>query len=265
MKTGISTASLFMRKENEEALPLIESFGAECTEVFLTTFSQYNAEYAEKLLKKKGIPVNSVHDLTSQFEPQLFSRHEGVRKDAYRMLSGVMEAARILGAPYYSFHGTSRTKRASRNPDNDRFESMAKDFLELSEFCKGYGVTLCLENVEWSTYNRPGVFEAMAREVNDLRGVLDVKQARISGYPYQAYLEEMGERLAYVHISDITQEGKMCLPGRGCFDFDELLRRLKDVGFDGALLIEAYEKDYREEKELKDSCDYMKELVEKYS
>ncbi len=265
MQVGISTASLFMRRENEEALPLLKSFGVDCVEVFLTTFSQYNEEYGKKLALLKGnVSVNSVHDLTSQFEPQLFSRHALVKRDAYQMLAGVLSAGKALGAKYYSFHGTTRAKIATRNPANDNFDRLRADFLEISDFCAGYGITLCLENVEWSMYNRLGVFSEIAKGVPTLKGVLDIKQARLSGVPYQEYLKEMGERLAYVHISDITDEGKMCLPGKGIFDFPTFLKELQDVGFDGALLIEAYEKDYGEEEELKQSYEYMKGLVAKY-
>ncbi len=262
MKVGVSTASLFMRRENEEVLPLFQRLGVACAEVFLTTFSQYNRGYGEKLLARKGgIEVNSVHDLTSQFEPQLFSRHQAVKKDAYEVLSGVLEVANVLGAPYYTFHGTTRAKIAARNPDNDNFLTMGESFAELSAFCKARGVTLCLENVEWSTYNRPGVFSKVAAAAPDLLGVLDIKQARLSGRPYEEYLEEMGEKIAYVHLSDITPEGKMCLPGKGVFPLKELIKRLQGVGFDGALLIEAYEKDYGKEEELKAACEYVREIL----
>jgi hypothetical protein len=54
------------------------------------------------------------------------------------------------------------------------------------------------------------------------------------------------------------------LPGQGVFDFDTFIRQLKDVGFDGALLIEVYEKDYQDAKELKISCDYVDELLYKH-
>jgi sugar phosphate isomerase/epimerase len=96
-----------------------------------------------------------------------------------------------------------------------------------------------------------------------MKGVLDIKQARISEYPYHLYLEEMGERLAYAHISDIDENGKMRLPGMGVFNFEEMIKRLQDVGFDGALLIEVYENDYQKEEELKTSCEYMNELLYK--
>lgn len=43
------------------------------------------------------------------------------------------------------------------------------------------------------------------------------------------------------------------------------LKRLKDVGFDGAMLVEAYQRDYGDEKELAESVEYLSALAEKYS
>jgi sugar phosphate isomerase/epimerase len=207
--------------------------------------------------------MNSIHVLNTQYEPQLFSTHEKVKSDAYFWLNKTLTCAKTLGAKYYTFHGIARYKQSSRNPANDNFARLGARIGEVSAFCKQKGVTLCLENVEWSTYTRPGLFNEMIKYVPDLRGVLDIKQARISGYPYEEYLTEMGNRLAYAHLSDIDDQGKMCLPGQGCFDFDTLVKQLKDVGFDGALLLEVYAENFTDPVELKQSCDYVDELLYK--
>lgn len=265
MQAGISTASLFMRKNNEDALPLFNRMGIKTAEVFLTSFSEYEEEFAKLLAQRKGdVKINSVHILNTQFEPQLFSGHPRVATDAYDCLTKVMRSANVLGAPYYTFHGASRLKRASRSGKNDNFSAIIDGFSRLFEFCLVHGVTLCLENVEWSTYNRPGVFTKIAEAIPDLKGVLDIKQARISEHPYEAYLTEMGPRLAYVHVSDIDENGRMCLPGKGIFDFDTLILRLLDVGFSGNVYVEAYNKDYDKETELKDACDYLNGLFVKH-
>ncbi len=266
MQVGISTASLFMRKNNEDALPLLNELGVKTAEVFLTSFSEYNEEFGRLLLARKGnIEVNSVHVLTSQVEPQLLSAHPRVKGDAYQLLKGAMETAQILGAKYYTFHGMTRMKKYSHAGNNDNFERLTVYFDELITFCENYGVTLCLENVEWSTYNRLGVFEKLSSALPKLRGVLDIKQARISEIPYTEYIKEMGEKLAYVHISDVDEKGKMCLPGQGIFDFNELILRLKDVGFNGKFYIEVYGRDYEEFSQLKTSMEYFQELLYKYN
>ena len=93
--------------------------------------------------------------------------------------------------------------------------------------------------------------------------MLDVKQARISGYDYRDYLTEMGENLTHVHLSDVDEKGKIRLPGQGVFHFGETIDRLKDVGFDGALIIEVYKDDYLHLSEIKRSVDYLDELLYK--
>ena len=264
MEIGVSTASLFERKNNEDALPLLDRLGIPVVEVFLTSFSEYGKEFASLLKERKGnIKINSVHILNTQFEPQLFSSHPRVKADAYAWLEKVMGGIRVLDAPYYTFHGTARIKRASRSGDRDDFSKMIQGFEELTAFCQQKGVTLCLENVEWATYNRPGVFKVLSNAIPELKGVLDIKQARISGFSYETYLQEMGNKLAYAHVSDIDENGNLCLPGKGIFDFETFFKRLLDVGFHGAILIEAYNRDYQDEKELKNSCDFLRESLDK--
>ena len=260
MQIGISTASLFMRLYNEDAVALISEWGVKTSEVFLTSFCEYEPKFAQTLLQKKGsLHVNSVHVLNTQFEPQLFSRHPRVRADAYLWLEKVMDSARILGAKYYTFHGLARLKASFK----ENLPWAGEKLQEISAFCKNKGVGLCLENVEWALYNRAGIFKELKKYCPDLKGVLDIKQAKISGYPYEEYLADMGENLSFVHASDFDERGKMCLPGQGTFDFETLFKRLLDSGFDGAVIIENYNDDYRELKELKDSYEYLLEKAEK--
>ena len=265
MKTGVSTASLFLRKNNEDALPLLNGLGVKTAEVFLTSFSEYGEAFAKLLASRKGdLSVNSVHILNTEFEPQFFNLHPRARADAYAWLEKVLDGANILGAKHYTFHGIARVKRASRSGEHDDIVRMIENFRPLISACENRGVRLCLENVEWATYNRAGLFSLIKNELPSLLGVLDIKQARISEYPYEAYIEDMGERLAYAHLSDIDEHGKIRLPGQGVFDFETLIKRLKDAGFDGALLIEVYTGDYGQESELKIACDFLDELLYKH-
>ena len=264
MKTGVSTASLFDRKNNEDALPYLDEIGVKTAEVFLTSFSEYKEDFASLLAKRKGqVCVHSLHDLNTQFEPQLFSANPRVKADAYFWLEKVMEAGRRLGAKFYTFHGTARIKRAARSGENDDFNALCKSFEEIYDFCAPFGLKLCLENVEWATYNRIGVFDKIRAAVPNLGGVLDIKQARISRYDYRDYLTEMSQSLTHVHVSDVSETGKIRLPGKGEFDFSELVCRLKDVGFDGPLIIEVYKDDYEREEEIRQSVDFLDEILYK--
>ena len=260
MKVGISTASLFLRKNNEEALPLFDAWGVPCAEVFLTSFCEYAPAFAHTLAAAKGgVEIHSVHVLNTQYEPQLYAEHPRVLEDANGWLREVLASANILGARNYTFHGIARLKRTFRE-NWQRFSAITA---QIYETCRAAGVRLCYENVEWALYNRPGLFALLKKDCPDLGGVLDIKQARITGYDWREYLADMGESLATVHVSDVTAEGKMCLPGQGVFDFTELFARLRGIGFDGAVLIENYARDYDEPEELRRSFEYLADLAAK--
>lgn len=260
MKIGISTASLFLRLNNEDALPLLNEWGVDTAEVFLTSFSEYDPSFARTLnAAKGGLNVHSVHVLNTQFEPQLYAKHARVREDAYFWLKRAMESARILGAKHYTFHGIARLKRTFR----EDFLRTGEETQKIFAFCNEYGVRLCYENVEWAFFNRPAVFYELKRACPALGGVLDLKQARLSGYDYKEYLAAMGSSLTHVHASDFNGE-KMILPGFGQFDFDELFKRLRGEGFDGAVLVENYADDYTDFLQLKTSYEFLKEKSEKY-
>ena len=72
---------------------------------------------------------------------------------------------------------------------------------------------------------------------------------------YAEYIAEMGKDLVTVHISDVNENGKMCLPFSkdGTTDFKDVFGRLRDVGFAGAILLEVYKNDFTDFSELFDS------------
>ena len=262
MEAGISTATLFMRLNNEDALPLFDEWGVRTAEVTLTSFSEYSAHFGALLAQRKGkVRTESVHVLSTQYEPQLYSEHPRVKEDAFQWLERAMSAAEALRAERYTFHGVARLKRTYK----ENLPLVTSRTEEIAKACARHKITLCYENVEWAFFNRPELFKELKRGCPSLHGVLDIKQARITGYDWREYLAAMAGSLAHVHASDITTDGKMCLPGRGVFDFDELFARLRDAGFSGPVLIENYQRDFTELGELKASYEFLAEKAEKYS
>ena len=262
MEAGISTATLFLRLNNEDALPLFDEWGVRTAEVFLTSFSEYSARFGALLATRKGkVHAKSVHVLNTQFEPQLYAEHPRVKEDAFWWLERAMSAAEAFGAERYTFHGIARLKRTFK----ENLPLVIKRTEEIAKVCARHKIALCYENVEWAFFNRPELFTELKRGCPSLLGVLDLKQARISGYDWREYLNVMAGSLSHVHASDITTDSTMCLPGRGVFDFDELFSRLRDAGFSGPVLIENYQRDYSGLDEVKASYEFLAEKAEKYS
>lgn len=257
MKVGISTASFHLKRETEDALKTIKDLGAPTAEVFLSTFYEYRPEFAKLCLPAaEGLEIYSVHALAPDFEPHLFSPSRRVRGDGYYWLDQIMRTAQRLGAQSYTFHGVLGHSAMDVGGAEGAIAAAV-------EFCARYNIKLCLENVFWSTYCRPWIFSRIKRSVPSLSGAFDIKQARRSGYPWQAYLKDMRGSISHVHLSDFDENGVQKLPGFGKFDFRELLLRLKDAEFDGRLFIEVYSNAYSDEADLKRSMDYLNEQIDK--
>lgn len=258
MEIGVSTATLFRRYYNEDSIAVLNEMDAKVVEVFLSTFCEYNKEFGNILKERKGnLTVHSIHSLNLHFEPQLFSVSERVRDDAYRVLQGCLDVAKILDAKYYTLHGLCRFKK---NVKFTNYQEVGGYLQTLVDYLNKQDLGLCLENVEWAYYNRVGVLTEVTKYCKNLCTCLDIKQARISGDSYKDYITEMGESLKTVHISDYNDLGKMCLPMQGNFDFEDLFKRLKDVNFNGNILIENYFEDYKDISEVKESLQKLREL-----
>lgn len=258
MLVGISTATFFLKELTEDTFSVIQRCGGQTCEVFLTTQSEYEPSFGELLIQRKGtLDVYSVHSLNTQFEPQLFNLAPRTVCDAEANFRRVLAVGRQLGARVYTFHGLSRLKKGSY------FDPVwvGRRMRELGEIASEYGITLCLENVHWATFNAPQFYADMKEYSPNCGCVLDIKQARQSGYDWRKYLDVMGDTLKNVHVSDVAEDGNIAMVGQGVFPFEELICRLKDNGYDGPLMIEQYAKNYGGYDEVAQSVKYLKNLI----
>ncbi|MBE5742163.1 MAG: sugar phosphate isomerase/epimerase [Clostridiales bacterium] len=262
MDIGVSTATFFLRKYNEQSIAEIKGLGGETCEVFLECPSEYTEEYGKVLLKNKGdLKVHSMHAVTMNYETELFSSFDRALLDANKSFGGVLSIGKMLGAKFYTMHGRARIKK---NGNYDDFEINGKKLEKICDFASNYDIRICLENVPWALYNKPSYFKGVLKYAPNLCATLDLKQARISGYDYKDYLYEMADRIKTVHLSDVSSDGKIRLPGYGVFNFDELFKLLSGEGFDGSMIIEVYKDDFGDDSEITKSLEFLKELRYKY-
>lgn len=262
MEIGISTATLFGRLYNEDALPVLNELDARVCEVFLETYCEYTQSFA-RLLKSRlgGLKVHSLHTLNTHFEPQLYSLCERTYNDALKIFEGCLKAGKILGASNYTLHGRAKFKKGARF---DNYEQLGLYTRALCDLAQKYKINVCVENVEWAFYDSPGFYSQLKKYAPNLCACLDVKQARVSGFDYKKYVEDMADGLKTVHLSDVDELGNVALPSKnGCFDFEELFRILKYNGFNGNCLIEVYKENYDNYGDLKTSLEYLRNIKEK--
>lgn len=259
MEIGLSTASYFSKMQIEDAVLDIGAHGVALCEVFLNSFSEYDPMFIELLAERLGsanLNVFSIHPMSMQFEPQLFSAHPRQRDDACRIFEQVLADGKRLGASHYVMHGPARLFGGVKNIGLTR---IAPIFIELCALAAQYDIQLTLENVSWCLFNEPEfgprLLDAMGG--GPLQFTLDVKQAVRSGHDPLEYIRAVGSRIANVHICDATPQengvAKYEMPGFGHYDFVTMFNELSAYGYHGPAFIEVYSDMYREIPELYES------------
>jgi len=71
----------------------------------------------------------------------------------------------------------------------------------------------------------------------------------------------MGRDIRHVHVLDWNEQGDLCLPGEGIVDWAGVLHALRNVGYDGTILLEPYEYLARDEAALRKSLAYLRGLI----
>ena len=259
MEIGISTASYFNKMQIEDAILDIGAHDVRLCELFLNTFSEYEPAFIDLLaerLTEANVRVFSVHPMSMQYEPQLFSLHSRQRADAIMLFERVLAAAKRVGASHYVMHGPARLFGGVKNIEILR---IAPILLDLNALAAEYGIQLTLENVSWCIFNEPE-FGVRLRDVTGgvIKHTLDVKQAVRSGYDPLEYIQAIGEQIVNVHLCDATNlEGgaaRYAMPGFGSYDFVKMFNLLAENGYTGPAFVEVYSDMYSDLPVLYESC-----------
>lgn len=258
MRVGISTSSFFNRIATESTFDTLRNMRVDTTEVFLNTFSEYEKPFIDALVARRGnINVHSVHALSTQFEPELFSQNLRVKADAENIFRKVCYAGAVLGAKFYTFHGPARLKKMEYIFD---YAKLGERVNQLIDIAQSYGIKLSYENVHWTYCNTPEYFKKLIKYCPNLYATLDIKQAEQGGVDPYKFLDVMEGRLSTIHLCDVTKTGT-ALPGKGKFNWEKFFRELDKRSINVHLMIEAYAKDYKELIEVKESYDFISALL----
>lgn len=267
MQLGISTASYFNKLPVEDAVTDIARHGVPLCETFLNTYCEYVPSFVEGLAARaheNELRVYSVHPMSTQFEPQLFSLLDRQREDALRIFDTILQDGQLLGASYYVMHGPAHLSGVAKNLNLAR---IAPIFAELAARAAGRGLTLTLENVSWCVFCRPDFGQALASLLppGTMKYTLDVKQALRAGYDPLEFVDAVGDDIVNVHLCDAIRQpdGRILLkmPGKGEYDFKKLFSALHAHGYTGPAFIEVYSDMYADVSELYESLAWLDTLL----
>ena len=256
MRLGLSSAAFYGRLETEDAASRLTDFPVDVCEIFLETRSEYSKEFG-LLVKEKlcGLPCRAIHAKGTQFEGDLFGASPRQRQDAFQMLEGVLDCGKALGAGVYVFHGQP-DYRGGLHPG--RVSRLGETVARIVKMAGERGMRLAWENVSWCALKRPEDAAYLMEACPELSFVLDIKQAVQVGEDPFAFLPVLDDRLVHVHVLDFDPAGKLCLPGRGVFDFARLKRELDAIRYRGDVILEPYSAQAEDERALFKSIDFLR-------
>lgn len=258
LRFGISSASLYP-EITEKAVEQLGEAGIKNTEVFINTTSELKPEFIDILNSLKqnySMNILSIHPFSSVHEPfMIFTDYERRYADALESYKLYFEAMNRLDAKILVFHGD---RRDSLFPDEKYFER----FVGLKNLADSYGLILAQENVERCKSHNPQFLKKMKEQIPDVSFVLDIKQCRRSDVSPFDLIDIMGNNLVHVHLSDNDSEND-CLPvGKGDFDIQELFTKLKQMNYNGGVLLELYRRNF---SDLTDLLESHRKTVEIYN
>jgi D-psicose/D-tagatose/L-ribulose 3-epimerase len=242
MKTGMNLL-LWTGLVTEEHFPLlgkIKAAGFDGVEipVFEGDPSHYRKIKAE--LDRTGLKCTTVTVVNPDTNP--ISPDAAVRKAAVDRLKWAVECNHALGAetmvgPFHSALGVF----SGDPPTPDEKKRAVEVLRQAAEFAKAANLMLGIEYLNrFECYFLTTAADAasLVKEVNhpNFRTMYDTFHANIEEVRPATAIRTVAPYLAHVHIS----ENNRGTPGTGQVDWFESFRTLREVGYDGWLVIEAF-------------------------
>lgn len=254
LRIGIMTETIYRFKGLKGALKVIKDLGFECADITFQGESEHTKivsyfngknykekaralkEYADKL----KLPLVQAH---APF-PSLLEGKRRYNNLMWKRLLKVIEICGILKIKHLIIHPGNEYS----DKDNIAF------FKKLLPYAKKANVIICSENMQKYTdiskhaEERSCSFSKSFNNIIDsvnskyLKGCVDIGHAemfRYCNYSARKLLEEMGNRVACLHIhdNDLVKD-KHWIPFRGKIDFKDVAKGLKAINYHGDLIVE---------------------------
>ena len=245
MKFGVNTwvwTSPLNNAELEKLAPHVAGMGFDWIEVPFESLDDLDPVQGASVIKECGLGVSACAAMGP--DRDLIHPDESIRLNGMNYIRGAIRSTQKLGAtnlvgPIYSAVGrTWQSTAEERARDTDLLVSQLRS---LAEYAGDYGVILCIEPLnrfETSFIN----LAAQAIEVIDrvahpaCQIMLDTFHMNIEEKSLGDAIRAAGPRLKHVH----TCENDRGSPGSGNVAWSEVATALKDIHYDGPLVIESF-------------------------
>lgn len=230
----------FCEAEHEPILARIKELGYDGVEIPSGDGPVEHYHSVRKMADDAGLACTAIAMATPEADPT--SPDPAVRAAALDRLKSRIECAHILGSPVlggplYAAHKLFHDEL----PGDEEFKRSAEVLAEAAEFADQAGVTLCLEALNRFEIQLVNT-TSDARRIVDLAGHprvavhYDTHHAHMEEESHESAIAACGSHLGHVHYSE-SHRGTL---GTGLVDWDGVGRGLKQSGYDGWCVVEAF-------------------------
>lgn len=245
MHFGVNTwvwASPLTTDELGKLAPHVANMGFDWIEVPFETFDGLNFSKASQIIRDNGLGVSTCAAMGP--DRDLIHPDTAIQQNGIAYIRQCIDATLTIGGtnlvgPIYSAVG-----RVWQQTPEDRandIDTLVKNLSELSAYATDKGVVLCIEPLnrfETSFINLASQAIEVVDRVNQpaCKIMLDTFHMNIEEKSLGAAIRAAGNRLAHVH----TCENDRGAPGSGNVTWDEVAQALRDIRYDGPLVIESF-------------------------
>ncbi|MHA1596530.1 MAG: sugar phosphate isomerase/epimerase family protein [Candidatus Asgardarchaeia archaeon] len=185
----------------------------------------------------------SVH--SSYYDINLSSMNPSIRKASVEHTRACIRLAYGLGSNIIVVHPGKVDFIYDRNYDKVCMNLMVDSVGKLLSDLEEYGVTMGVENMEKGPSHRqfrfPGGLRDFLEKVDNeyVKVTLDVGHSNTLGIDPTKFIDTLGRKVVHIHLHDNDGSKDMHLPiGKGSIKFGGFFKKLEEVRYDGALILE---------------------------
>jgi D-psicose/D-tagatose/L-ribulose 3-epimerase len=246
MKFGVNTwvwTAPLTEKELEEIAPAVAKMGFDHIEIPMDDPKDLDFAKCKQIIEGAGIDSVSFCAAMGP-DRDLIDPDPQVRQNGVDYLKASMDGLAIVGGtnfvgPFYSAVG--RTWQQTAEEREDDMQILVEILRDLSDYAAERGIVLGVEPLNRFETS----FMTTAEQVIELVDRVNHPACKIMLDTFHMNIEEdslgdairaVGPRLIQVH----SNENNRGTPGKGHVPWQEVAQALKDIGFDGVLVIESF-------------------------
>lgn len=250
-----SVKDLFYRTNGDTAAAFrdIAEVGYTGTEVFdgnLLDFEENPQEF-HSLLRASGLELVSVYTGANFIFPDIL-------EDEFNKIERSAELAQKFGAKRLVFGGGAQRAGGA---DPDDIKRLADGLDRGARVASDHGLEASYHPHLGTLVEGPDAL-AELMEISAIAFCPDTAHLAAGGGDPAAIIDRYADRLAHVHLKDLDRKTQRFLPlGEGDLDFPDILRAIRDAGYDSWLMVELdyYDGDPKDAARI--SLDYLTKLL----